>query len=95
MDECIKTVDALNAIYDCPTKIDEDGYIWVRTIDAVHKIDEITTADVRPVVHGEWDRLKVSDKWQCSVCGVLMDIDGTPQENLLNFCPNCGADMTS
>ena len=24
---------------------------------------------------------------------VLMSIDGTPKENLLKYCPNCGAKM--
>lgn len=32
-------------------------------------------------------------KWQCTNCKVLMSIDGTPQENLLRYCPNCGAYM--
>ena len=56
-------------------------------------VKEAPAVDVRPVVKGKWDRLESWQKWQCSACGVLMDIDGTPQENLLNFCPNCGADM--
>ena len=32
--------------------------------------------------------------WRCSVCGEpYILIEGTPKENLYNFCPNCGADM--
>lgn len=32
--------------------------------------------------------------YECSVCKEpFVLIDGTPAENLYNFCPNCGADM--
>ena len=47
--------------------------------------------DYAPVVHGQWE--KHGSKWQCTNCKVLMSIDGTPQENLLHYCPNCGAYM--
>ena len=48
-------------------------------------------ADVAPVRHERWE--KHGSKWQCTGCKVLMSIDGTPQENLLYYCPNCGASM--
>ena len=48
-------------------------------------------ADVAEVRHGRWE--KHGSKWQCTGCKVLMSIDGTPQENLLYYCPNCGALM--
>ena len=48
-------------------------------------------ADVATVRHGWW--VKRGCKWQCTNCKVLMSIDGTPKENLLNYCPNCGAMM--
>lgn len=48
-------------------------------------------ADVREVQHERWE--KHGSKWQCTGCKVLMSIDGTPQENLLYYCPNCGAKM--
>ena len=44
---------------------------------------------------GEWHEWDDGDNtWSCSVCGepwVL--IDGTPKENGMKFCPNCGAKM--
>ena len=47
---------------------------------------------------GEW--IDLNDKWgfegtfKCSACGELWSlIDGTPQDNGMNFCPNCGARM--
>ena len=48
-------------------------------------------ADVALVRHERWE--KHGSKWQCTGCKVLMSIDGTPQENLLYYCPNCGAYM--
>lgn len=48
-------------------------------------------ADVVEVRHGRWE--KHGSKWQCAGCKVLMSIDGTPQENSIYYCPNCGAYM--
>ena len=32
--------------------------------------------------------------YQCSVCGEeFVTIEGTPADNLWNYCPNCGARM--
>lgn len=49
---------------------------------------------VRP--HGKWIYKQVYDYeyWECSHCGEpWTTIEGTPQDNFMNFCPNCGADM--
>ena len=54
-------------------------------------LNRIPAADVAPVRHERWE--KHGSKWQCTGCKVLMSIDGTPQENLLYYCPNCGAYM--
>lgn len=46
---------------------------------------------------GKW--IEHDDDWanvyyECSVCKEpFVLIDGTPADNLYNFCPNCGADM--
>lgn len=50
--------------------------------------------DEQPTIEppkGEWE--KFGYKWRCSCCDKRINIDGTPQENGLNFCPNCGARM--
>lgn len=61
---------------------------------SAHRIlASLPAANVVEVRHGEWHRLEVCDKWQCSECGVLMGIEGTPNENLLHYCPYCGAKM--
>ena len=54
-------------------------------------INSIPAANVMEVRHARWE--KHGSKWQCTGCKVLMSIDGTPQENLLYYCPNCGAKM--
>lgn len=59
--------------------------------DLVDTFADIPAVDVAPVRRGRWK--KHGSKWQCTGCKVLMSIDGTPQENLLYYCPNCGAYM--
>ena len=76
-------------ITDCLLEGDNDTADCFR--DCIDLIDSIPSADVAPVVHGRWE--KHGSKWQCTGCKVLMSIDGTPQENLLYYCPNCGAYM--
>ena len=47
---------------------------------------------------GKW--IEQDDSWdgvyyECSACGEpWTTIDGTPWDNGMHFCPNCGADMT-
>ena len=59
--------------------------------EAVTRVENFPAADVALVRHERWE--KHGSKWQCTGCKVLMSIDGTPQENLLYYCPNCGASM--
>ena len=59
--------------------------------EAVTRVENFPAADVALVRHERWE--KHGSKWQCTGCKVLMSIDGTPQENLLYYCPNCGAYM--
>lgn len=70
------------------------------TLGVLASVDRIPAADVRPVVHGKWEETEMSCwdgdiAWVCSVCGEPWTlIDGTPAENNMNFCPNCGAQMS-
>ena len=88
MDEYIKREDAIDAVLDvyCDTP---DINLSCEKFEAA--ILKIPAADVAAVRHGRWE--KHGSKWQCTGCKVLMSIDGTPQENLLYYCPNCGAYM--
>lgn len=65
-------------------------------LDVIHAadIDNAPTADVSPVRHGHWEELDEEGCYCCSACGnPWIIIDGTPQDNDMNFCPNCGAKM--
>ena len=55
--------------------------------------EELPTIEAEPVRHGRW--VKRGNKWQCTHCKILMNIDGTPEENLLNYCTYCGTKMDS
>ena len=89
--EYISREAAWNGIYNCPTKTDADGYIWVRTKDVAHMIDEIPAADVRPVVRGKWkhDGSDWKNRFICDQCGYKWFFEAEEA----HFCPNCGADM--
>ncbi len=54
-------------------------------------VDAEPTVEAVEVVHGEW--IRHGYKWKCSACDMKINIDGTPKENGLNYCPNCGAKM--
>ena len=84
MDKYIKREAVIEAIMSEPP--DAHYPQWY-----VDKIKSIPAADVAEVRHERWE--KHGSKWQCTGCKVLMSIDGTPQENLLYYCPYCGAKM--
>ena len=52
-------------------------------------LDSIPAADVTEVRYERWE--EHGCKWQGTDCKVLMKLDGTPQENSIYYCPNCGA----
>ena len=70
---------------------------------AIKYIADIPSADVQPVVHGEWkqtggkySRHKTIDRrvLTCSVCGNFLCMEGVNAgRGDANYCPNCGAKM--
>ena len=61
--------------------------------------DAIEALQAQLPKRGEWKETDMGwdgdTAWVCSVCGEPWTlIDGTPKENNMNFCPNCGAKMT-
>lgn len=62
-------------------------------------LEEIPTADVRPVVRGEWVKNEDKAGWHCSACKEVdnyafsWNSDTGKDEFQDNFCPFCGADM--
>ena len=52
---------------------------------AIMFLDNLPTADVQKVRHGEW---KQCDDWfVCTNCGKITDY------HISNYCPNCGVKM--
>ena len=72
--------------------------VFVPLFEVNEHIANVPAADVRENVRGEWtgesdgyaDGYLVFDRWNCSVCGYIVDDDEPPR---WHFCPNCGADM--
>lgn len=64
---------------------------------AGRKIINLPPADVAPVRHGRWEERDDGfggTYYHCSVCGEdWCTIDGTPAENGMRYCPQCGAKM--
>lgn len=60
-------------------------------------LSKAPTVDAVPVVHGAWvehEDYNGNCYYSCSACGCdWMTIDGTPAENNMRFCPECGAKM--
>ena len=56
--------------------------------EAIELVKEIDEPERK---RGRW--IKYGFKWKCSECDGKINIDGTPEENGLYYCPNCGADM--
>ena len=57
-------------------------------------IEEIQTADVAPVRHGQWE--KQSGLYSCSECGRTCPYDvqaDVIEYWVCNYCPNCGSKM--
>lgn len=43
---------------------------------------------------GQWEDFDYDNSYRCTSCGEIWTLnDGTPEENNMNYCPNCGADM--
>lgn len=90
--EHISREAAWNGIYNCPTKTDADGYIWVRTKDVAHMIDDIPAADVRPVVRGKWIQCNNNAGYKCSICKARVSNADVVNGNH-HYCYKCGAYM--
>lgn len=54
-------------------------------------MEEAPTAEVAEVKHGQWWRYGY--KYECSICTAKINLDGTPIQNGMYYCPNCGAKM--
>ncbi len=58
--------------------------------DICYKLSELPSAERK----GKWIERDEDCTWECSACGEPWTlIDGTPKQNGMNYCPNCGCDM--
>lgn len=61
------------------------------------RLKELPAEDVAEVKHGKWLEFEegfLENIYQCSVCKkYFVFIEGTPEENLWKYCPNCVAKM--
>lgn len=85
----------------CSAASESDFCQWAGTAnceECEHPVDDVSAADVAPVVHGRWEKnCDVAFFWKCSECGCYLF--WRKEEYLLrnedepNYCPNCGARM--
>lgn len=90
MSELIRRKDVIKAMGD----IHPMDY---NTISLLERIQQIPAVDAEPVRHGKWIENEGFDGdcyYTCSVCHCdWTTIDGTPTENNMRYCPECGAKM--
>ena len=104
MAEYIKLEDAIAVIEEkqkelCPVGRYGRGYVygidrekydsWDEIIDA---LENISAADVAPVVYGRWAHLG-GDEWCCSACGFVITTEGSWDKPTKKYCEDCGAKM--
>ena len=92
MDEYIEREAAIRDLLN-----DSPGQVRYSRDDAADCIRYMDAADVAPVRHGRWEDRDDGfggTYYHCSVCGEdWCTIDGTPAENGMRYCPQCGARM--
>ena len=71
--------------------LNEDGILYIPYYEAINYLQNISPADVRPVVRGEWIPYKQGDM-KCSNCGGVYGVCAGLLGDY-NYCPRCGADM--
>lgn len=82
--------------------VDDAGISWEDFTEAfdmaLNALRPVSREQVQRVWRGEWKfepDIYDCGTYVCSKCGEPWTlIDGTPIENNMNFCPNCGAPMT-
>ena len=67
-------------------------HAWAKGLEPTQYIEQIPAADVAPVVHGRWERIR--SNWYCTRCKTGYRITcGTASAKTFTFCPNCSAKM--
>lgn len=98
MDDLIsrKAVRLALSEVDMPKSVIETEFYDVMS-NVADRLIAVPSVDAAPVKHGKWEyseNIYDESTWVCSVCKEPWTlIDGTPQENSMKYCPNCGAKM--
>jgi rubrerythrin len=89
--EILEKIDKMNT---APYSDEERNFCYARGINDVRKL--ILSEQSEQKEPCEWTQEdEDSNTWECNKCGLLWPLnDGTPQENDINFCPNCGRSLT-
>lgn len=99
MDDLISRKAAIEAFDRIPlTRIKGLGLeLLISVSDAKGMLEGMKAVDTATVKHGRWEyseNIYDDSTWVCSICKEPWTlIDGTPQENGMKYCPNCGAKM--
>lgn len=74
-------------------ELGEHGLVERLFADGVYAvIAAFPAADVAPVVHARWKRVR--SNWYCTGCNKGYRITkGAPMASSFSYCPNCGAKM--
>lgn len=106
MSRYIKDEDLSKLMYHEAFEVDSDmqkwdSGCWIRYKVFENCLEQTPTADVKPVVRGEWidEEYDIGECYAtCSVCGEISQ--GKTEDNgfgynysFSNYCPNCGARM--
>lgn len=95
VDKYIKREDALNMVNHVRDKCgNEEMTVTLNWVIAL--LNNIPAADVVEVKRGRWTMWDdgEGDTYECSACGEVWTLNaGTPKENNMHYCPNCGAKM--
>lgn len=93
--EAVKHTDDMYP-YKVPGEYDTYGQYnegWSDACDYIRgELETLTEADVEPVVHAEWIHIE-EDKYKCSHCWAVTEIDEFMCEPVYIRCPFCGAIM--
>lgn len=99
MSDLISRKEAMDAIMSTEpfiVEINGEQYVGQKTSDVMDVLQALPSAEPERK-KGKWlhkPNEYDDDTYECSRCGEPWTlIDGTPEENNMNFCPNCGADM--
>lgn len=100
MAEYISREAAINAMYEVSKKNHKISFY----VEQLKALENIPAAEVAPVRRGRWLETVQPCGWrdeicaECSECGedfVLDEWGMEDMENLMHYCPNCGASMVN